>query len=133
MLAQAGVHVLEDHALLLEVLADLVVDDLRLVLRADAGEVLPLGLGDAELVERVLDVVGDLVPGAALLLGRAHEVVDVLEVDLVHVAARPARHRARLEVLERLEAEVAHPLRLVLVVEISSTTSRLRPFLALKA
>ena len=33
----------------------------------------------------------------------------------VHVAAGPLRHRARLEVLERLEAEVAHPLRLVLV------------------
>ena len=52
MLAQRRVHVHEDHALLLEVLADLVVDDLGLVLGADAGEELALGLGDAQPVER---------------------------------------------------------------------------------
>ncbi|HZQ04028.1 MAG TPA: hypothetical protein VFA88_08405, partial [Gaiellaceae bacterium] len=45
VLAQRGVHVGEDHALLLEVLAVAVVDDLGLVLRGDAGEVLALGLG----------------------------------------------------------------------------------------
>jgi hypothetical protein len=38
VLAQAGVGVDEDDALLLEVLADRVVDDLRLVLRGDAGD-----------------------------------------------------------------------------------------------
>ena len=68
MLAQRRVHVHEQHALLLELLVDLVVDDLGLVLRADAGEELALGLGDAEPVERLLDVVGDVVPGA---LGRS--------------------------------------------------------------
>ncbi len=37
----------------LEVLADLVVDDLGLVLRGDAGdEALALGLGDAQLARR---------------------------------------------------------------------------------
>src|SRR5215218_6313726 len=49
VLAQAGVHVHEHDALLLEVLAHLVVDDLGLVLGADAREELALGLGDAEL------------------------------------------------------------------------------------
>jgi hypothetical protein len=38
VLAQAGVGVDEDDALLLEVRADRVVDDLRLVLRGDAGD-----------------------------------------------------------------------------------------------
>ena len=57
VLAQRGVGVDEDDALLLEVLADLVVDDLGLVLRGDAGdEALLLRLGDAELVVGVLDV-----------------------------------------------------------------------------
>ena len=115
MLAQGGVHVGEDHALRLELLVDLVVDDLGLVLGADAGEELALRLGDAEPVEGVLDVLGDLAPVAAVLLGGADEVVDVVEVDLVEVAA-PLRGRARVEVLERLEPEVAHPLRLVLVL-----------------
>ena len=72
MLAQAGVGVDEDDALLLEVLADLVVDDLGLVLRGDTGdEALLLGLGDAEPVVGVLDVLGQVLPGGGLLLGGA--------------------------------------------------------------
>jgi hypothetical protein len=58
VLAQAGVHVEEDHALLRQILLKLVVDDLGLVLRADAGEVLLLRLGDAELVPGVQDLGG---------------------------------------------------------------------------
>ena len=65
VLAQAGVHVHEQDALASRSLVDLVVDDLGLVLGADAGEELALGLGDAELVEGVLDVVGDVVPASA--------------------------------------------------------------------
>ena len=115
VLAQRGVHVGEDHALRLELLVDLVVDDLGLVLGADAGEELALGLGDAEPVEGVLDVLGDLVPVGAVAIGGADEVVDVVPVDLGEVAA-PGRGRAGEEVVERLEPEVAHPLRLVLVL-----------------
>ncbi len=82
VLAKGGVHVGEDHALGLELLVDLVVDGLGLVLGADAGEELALGLGDAEAVEGVLDVLGDLAPAALAALGGADEVVDVVEVDL---------------------------------------------------
>ena len=63
VLAQARVHVQEEHALRLEVGLQLVVDDLRLVLRADAGKVLLLRLRDAELVPGVLDVGGQILPG----------------------------------------------------------------------
>ena len=112
VLAQARVHVLEDHALLLEVLAHLVVDDLGLVLRADAGEELALGLGDAQAVERSLDVLGHVVPAAARLLGGAHEVVDVVVVDLGQQRRAPRGLRPRHEVIQRLEPELAHPLRL---------------------
>jgi hypothetical protein len=69
VLAQAGVGVDEDDALLLEVLADRVVDDLRLVLRGDTGDqALLLRLGDAELVVGVLDVLGQVLPAGGLLL-----------------------------------------------------------------
>ena len=82
VLAQRGVGVEEEDALLLEVLADLVVDDLGLVLRGDAGDQpLLLRLGDAELVVGVLDVLGQVLPGRGLLLGRPDEVLDVVEVD----------------------------------------------------
>ena len=66
---------------LLEILAQRVVDDLRLVLRADPGQELALRLGDAQLLEGVLDVLRHLVPGLALPLGRADVVVDVVEID----------------------------------------------------
>jgi hypothetical protein len=114
VLAQRRVHVHEQDALRLELLVDLVVDGLRLVLRAHAGQELALGLGDPETVEGLLDVLGDVVPRALGALGGAHEVVDVVEVDLGQYRRAPRRHRARQEVVERLQAEVAHPLGLVL-------------------
>ena len=114
VLAQRGVHVHEDDALGLELLVDLVVDRLGLVLRADAGEELALGLRDAEAVEGLLDVLGDVVPRALGALGGAHEVVDVVEVDLGQHRRAPRRHRAGEEVVERLEAELAHPAGLAL-------------------
>ena len=115
VLAQPRVHVEEEHALLLELLLDLVVDDLGLVLGADPGEVLLLRLGDAELVPRVLDVGRQVLPRVDLLLGRLDVVEDVVEVDARDVAA-PGRQRARKEVVERGVAELPHPLRLVLVL-----------------
>ena len=89
---QRGVGVQEDDALLLQVLADLVVDDLGLVLRGDTGDqALLLRLGDAQLVVGVLDVLGQVLPGLRLLLRGAHEVLDVVEVDARQVRA-PGRH-----------------------------------------
>jgi hypothetical protein len=56
----------EDDALRLQVLTDLVVDHLGLVLRGDAGDqALLLGLGDAEPVVGVLDVLGQVFPRLA--------------------------------------------------------------------
>ena len=66
MLTQSAVGVEEDDALLLEILADLVVDDLGLVLGSDTGDqALLLGLGDAQPVVGVLDVVGQVFQLAA--------------------------------------------------------------------
>src|SRR5439155_4582391 len=114
VLAQPGVHVEEQHALLRQVLLELVVDDLALVLRADAGEELPLRLRDPQPVPRVLDVGRQVLPRLGLLLGRPDVIEDVVEVDPAHVAA-PPRQRPALEVVKRLQPELPHPLRLVLV------------------
>ena len=95
VLTQARVHVQEDHALLLEVLLELVVDDLGLVLRPDAGEVLLLRLGDAELVPGVLDLARQILPRRRLLLGRADVVEDVLEVDAAQVVVPTSASAAR--------------------------------------
>ncbi|SLA04327.1 Uncharacterised protein [Mycobacteroides abscessus subsp. abscessus] len=115
MLLETGVGVEEDHALLLEVLTDLVVDHLGLVLSGDTSdEALLLGLGDAEPVVGVLDVLGQVFPGSGLLLGRAHEVLDVVEVDAVELGA-PVRHGLAVEDAQRLEAVLEHPLRFALL------------------
>ncbi len=112
VLAQSGVGVHEDDTLLLEVFADLVVDHLGLVLRGHAGdETLTLGLGDAELLVGVADLLRKVFPGLGLLLGRAHEVFDVVEVDLAEIGA-PGGHGLAAEELVALEARLQHPLRL---------------------
>src|SRR5581483_3557587 len=118
VLTQAAVHVQEEHSLLGQVLADLVVDDLGVVLGADAGEELALGLGDAEFVEGALDLGRHLFPAAALPLHRLHVVVDVLEVERValEVAAPEVAvgHGLRLKDVERAQALLAHPHRFAL-------------------
>ena len=67
VLAQRRVHVAEQDPLLLQVLPVRVVHDLGLVLRGDAGEVLALGLGDAQLLVRRLHLLGQVVPLVDLL------------------------------------------------------------------
>ena len=115
VLAQRRVRVLEDDALLLQVLTDLVVDHLGLVLGRDpADQPLLLGLGDAQLVVGVLDVGGQVIPGRRLLLGGPDEVLDVLEVDAGQVCP-PVRHGLAVEQLQALQPQVEHPLGLVLL------------------
>ena len=124
---QPGVGVQEEHALLLQVLADLVVDHLGLVLRGHTGdEALLLRLGDAQPVVGVLDVLGQVLPAGRLLLGRADEVLDVVEVDPGQVGA-PRRHRLAVEQPQALQAQVEHPLGSFFFAEMSRTTSSLRP------
>ena len=113
VLTQRLVGAEEEHALLFQVFADVVVDDFGVVLRADAGQqALLFGLGDAELVVGVLDVLGHIVPGRLVAVGGADVVVDVVEVDVVEFAA-PLRHGAGVEVVQRLEAQGAHPVGLL--------------------
>ena len=106
-----GAH--EHDADLAQLLAHGVVDDLGVVLRADAGQELALRLGDAELLERRLDLLRDVVPGLLLALGRLAVVDDLVEVDLVEAVA-PRGHRALDEVVVRAQPELQHPVRLVL-------------------
>ena len=115
VLAKTRVHVEEEHALGLEICLELVVHDLGLVLGTDSGEVLLLGFRDAELVPRVEDLGGEVLPLVRLLLGWPDVVVDVLEVDPREIRA-PVGHGTGEEVVERLVAELPHPVGLVLVL-----------------
>ena len=105
---------LEDHPLLLPLLAQRVVYHLRLVLGSHAGENLTLRLRNAELLERVLDLVRDIVPRVFHSILRTDVEVDLVQIELVEIAA-PVGHRLRLEDLQSLESEFQHPLRLLFV------------------
>ena len=114
VLAHGGVHVAEQHAQGLEVGPVAVEDDLALVLGGHAGEVLALGLGDAQLLVGRLDGLGQRVPVLHLTFGRLHVVVDVVEVEVGHVHREPRRHGPGHEALQGLQPEVAHPVGLAL-------------------
>ena len=109
ILAHGGVHVAEDDALGGQLVPVAVEHHLGLVLGGDAGQVLPLGLGDAQLLVRVLDGVGEVLPDVDLPGGGLDVVVDVVEEDLRQIAT-PAGQRTAFEVAEGPEAEVQHPV-----------------------
>ena len=70
--------------------------------------------GMPELLVRVLDGVGQVLPLVHLPAGRLDVIEDVVEVEVRHLRGEPGRHRLALEVLEGAQAEVPHPLGLVL-------------------
>ena len=80
--ANRRVGVDEDDALFLQVFTQAVVDNLGLILGPDARQKLAFGFGNAQLVERVLDLGRNVVPGLSLAVGRLHVVVNVVEVEL---------------------------------------------------
>ena len=115
VLAQTGVGVDEDHALLLQVLANLVVHDLGLVLCSHTRDQrVTLRLGNTQALVGGADILGQFLPGAGLTLGRTHEVLDVVEVDFGKIRA-PGGHGLTLEELQRLQTHVQHPLGFVLL------------------
>ena len=113
--AHRGVGVHEDHALVLQLLLDGVVDDLGLVLGGHAGDqTLLLRLGDAQTVVGVPDVVRQILPGGGLLVDRLDVVLEVVGVEAAQVHA-PIRHWFVQERLIALETDVEHPLGFALV------------------
>ncbi len=102
----------EDHALVAQIFLQRAVDHFALELRLDAGQKFLFGLGNAQPVEGLLDLVGHVVPGFALMIGRLEIVEDVLKID-ADIAA-PVRHRLGVENLQAFQAKIEHPLGLVL-------------------
>ena len=92
-------HIGVDNALLHETFLYAVVDDFRIVLCADTRERRLLRFGDAESIERILDVLGNFLPVSCHLRIRAH-VGD----DLIHIQLRKIRPpRGKRYLIVRLE------------------------------
>ncbi len=121
MLPNGLIHVTEDDTFLLPLLLHVLVDDLGLVLGTDAGEGVLLGFGNAQLVERVLDLVGQLRPvvnAFALVDVRSDVRDDLFDVEFGEIrhAGPTGRHRHVVVLLERTQAALEHPVGLVLVL-----------------
>ena len=81
---QGALHIGVHHAQGRDLFPDVVVDQLGVILSAYTGQRFPLGLGDAQGVKRILDLLGDLGPlGAHLGVGAdvGDDVVHVQPVD----------------------------------------------------
>ncbi len=113
ILADGGVHVHKDDAVLLPLRLERAVHGLRIHLRLHAGQVTALRLGNAQPLEGVLDGAGNFLPGARFALGGPHEVIEFLEIQEPQVCP-PRRHGQLHESVQRFEAKIQHPLRLAL-------------------
>ena len=92
---------------------DVVVDHLGVILRAHTGQRGPLGLGDTQTLEGVLDVLRHLAP-LAPHLGVGADVGD----DAAHIqpfdGGAPVLHRHLIVNVQTLQAELPHPVRIML-------------------
>ena len=105
-----------DDALLGHLILHVVIDDLGVVLGADAGQAVTLGLRDAQALEGVLDVVGHIVP-VACLLGLGRNVGGyVVHVQAARVGAPVGGHGELVVDVEGLQALLEHPVGLVLLL-----------------
>ena len=110
---QGALHIGVDDALRGDLLLDVVVNDLGVVLCADARQARALGLRNAQTLKGVLDVVGHLAPLAAHLGVGAHVCDDIAHVQPFQGRAPVGNGRLVVNV-QRLQAEFTHPLRIVL-------------------
>ena len=129
MLGDRRVHRAEDDPEVRVLLLEALVEGLLAPHADDAREVLALRLRDAELLEGVLLLLGNVVP-AVVAAGLGRGVEDELgQVEIAQVDA-PGRDRLALEDLERLERFSRIQSGSPLILESSAMTSRLTPFLA---
>ena len=87
---------------------DIVVNKLGVVLRADAGERLALRLRDAQALEGLLDVLGDVLPVVAHLGVWADIGRDVIHVQSLD-GGSPVRYLHLVINLEGFKTELLHP------------------------
>ncbi len=86
---------------------------------------------DTKLVERFLDLGRHFFPCFPLLLGRFYIVLNVVEIEVFHIAA-PFRHRHFQELIERFQTKFEHPFRLVLHAGNLGDDFARQPFTALE-
>ena len=96
-------------------LLEIMVDQLRIILRSHTGEALPLRLRDAELIEGFLDILRHLIPvrrHLRLRLDIGHDILHIQSVD----GGTPGRNALFIVDLQGAKTEVPHPRRILLLL-----------------
>ncbi len=113
VLGDRSVHRAEQDPELRVLLLEALVDGLLAPYADDAGEVLALGLGDAEVFVGLLHLGRNFVPGVEAPGRRRRVEHQLVEVQAAQVGA-PGRHRLAFEDFQRLEPFLGHPVGLAL-------------------
>ena len=110
---ECALHIGIDNTLCGHLVLDIVVHELGIVLRADAGKRFALRLRDAEPFEGILNILRDVLP-VVFHIGLGADVGR----DMIHVQAlngrAPIRDRHLIIDLQRLQPELLHPDRIAL-------------------
>ena len=101
-----------DNAQLLGEVLNIVVNQLRVVLSANARKRLPFRLRNAKALEGILDLLRHAVPVVRHLCVRADIGRDVLHIQSFN-GRTPVRHLGVIVDFQRLHAEIMHPLRVI--------------------
>ena len=91
------------------------INQLAVVLRPDTRKARPLRLRDSQLFEGILDIVGDLLPAALHIRIRpdvGHDIVNIQPADI----RTPVRYLQLVIYFQRLQPELPHPLRIMLLL-----------------
>ena len=113
VLLQRRLHIRIHNALLHERLLDRVVDHLGVILCTDPRERRFLRLGNPQTVERILDVLGHLVPVPNHLRVRAHIGHNIIHIQIGETRP-PCGHWRRVIHIQRFQTKLQHPLRIIL-------------------
>ena len=107
---QVGVN----NTLLRNLFFHVVIYQLGVILCADTGQAVALGLGDTQLFKGILDVGGHFAPLGAHFGVGAHIGDDIIHVQLINRRA-PLRDTGLIIDLQRFQAQLQHPVGVVLL------------------
>ena len=102
-----------DNAGFRDLPADIVIDQLGVILRADARQRFALCLRDAEPLEGLLDILRHIVPVGVHAGFRADICDNIVQIQSVNRRS-PRRHFCFREDLQRMQTELPHPFRIAL-------------------
>src|ERR1700737_1216488 len=105
----------KDHALVRNRLFDVRVDRLAIKLSFDSGQEFSFALGNAEALERLLNLLRNIIPTSFCRLARSERITNHVEVYFLEFVAGPMRwKRFALKDVVGIFAEIAYPVRLAL-------------------